>query len=63
MSDEIRKFLEYEIHSSLIARHVSNVWLQNIIATYYARKVRRKYNRYKTSLREREEVISRLAKI
>lgn len=51
-----KEFLEYEIRSSLWARYVSWVWLQKIASSYFAWKVRYKYNRYRISIMEQQAI-------
>ena len=55
----LRDAIEYEIAASPIADHVSWEWLQNIIATYYAWKARRKYQRY-LYVQKRAEMVKEL---
>lgn len=38
--------LNYEIANSFIAQFVSNEWLQEQLAKYYAKKIERKYRKY-----------------
>lgn len=42
----ITEFMNYEIYSSPIAKHVSNTFFQKILGKYYFWKTKRKYNRY-----------------
>ncbi len=43
----IEHLMLYEISSSWWARGISNDWLQNLAARYFAWKTKRKYARYK----------------
>lgn len=54
----ILAFLEYEIHASWWARHISHPVLQGWAGSYYAWKAERKYRRYRQSLNNRAKYIS-----
>jgi len=54
----IRDALMYEIHSHWFAPHVSNPFLQKLLAKYFAWKVSRKYRRYMKSMRMRKIVLN-----
>ena len=45
----VKDILLYEIHSHWFASKVSNPFLQNLLAKYFAWKVRRKYRKYQYS--------------
>jgi|TARA_R110000851_G_scaffold308922_2_gene468122 hypothetical protein len=53
-----REVLVYEVHSHWFASLASFKWGQYLMGKYFARKVRRKYNRYLTSLEERKRVVN-----
>ena len=42
----IKDFLDYEIRAHWLASWVSFDWGQELLGRYFARKVKRKYNRY-----------------
>ena len=42
----VSEILDYEINSSWIASKISNKYLQKLLGSYFAWKVRRKHNRY-----------------
>lgn len=53
--------LEYEVSNSWIAKYVSWPWLQDLIGSYYANKVRRKYLAYVKFKTEKQMVKSILS--
>lgn len=55
----IKEALEYEVNSSVISSRVRSRWVQNILASYFARKVRKKYKNYKWNM----ETQGRLSKL
>ena len=55
----IRDALLYEIHSHWLAPYVSNPFLQNLFAKYFAWKVSRKYKRYRESMLMRNIVLNK----
>lgn len=52
--------LEYECHSHWLASWISFSWGQELIASYIAWKVRRKYRRYSFSVEQREMIINKI---
>jgi len=56
----IQEVLNYEIHSHWLASCVGFPSGQYLMGTYFAWKVRRKYNRYLISLEERNRVLNGL---
>lgn len=46
----IKTFIDYEVRSSRWASKVSAPWLQKLAGKYFAWKVKRKYDRYITSM-------------
>lgn len=56
-----KQCLDYEIHSSKWANKIGNKYLQKIAGTYFAWKVRKKYNRYLISKNEEIEFKNRKA--
>ena len=46
---ELQFLLEYEIMSSWWAKWVTWTWTQDVIEEYYAKKVRKKWSKYKLS--------------
>lgn len=56
----MQEVLNYEIHSHWLAGWIDCEWGQDLMAKYFAWKVRRKYNRYLISLEERKRVLNGL---
>ena len=52
--------LDYEIRSHWLASWIGFEWGQYLIGKYFAWKLRRKYNRYLVSLKERNRVLNGL---
>lgn len=49
LNDTLMLFIDYEIRSSWWASFIWWKWGQDLAGSYFASKVRRKYNRYLTS--------------
>ena len=45
----LKELLDYEMRGSWWASYISNPYLQSLVASYFAWKTSRKYNRYKRS--------------
>lgn len=56
-----QEVLNYEIHSHWLPRWITFSWGQNLMGTYFAWKVIKKYNRYLISLEERNRVLNKKA--
>lgn len=56
----MQEVLNYEIHSHWLASWIGFEWGQELLGTYFAWKVRRKYNRYLVSLEERKRFLNGL---
>ena len=56
----MQEVLNYEIHSHWLASWIGFEWGQDLMARYFAWKVRRKYNRYIISLEERNRVLNEI---
>lgn len=59
--ENIKTLMEYEVANSWIAKYVSWPWLQDLIGSYYANKVRRKYLAYVKFKTEKQMVKSILS--
>lgn len=55
---KIREFLEYEIHGSWLCPLVSYTWLQELLGSYFAWKVKRKFDRMENSLKWKQRLKS-----
>lgn len=56
MNSEVKFILDYEIRSNRIASFIRFAWGQDLIGSYFAWKVRRKYGRYMAS-KEMEKLV------
>lgn len=56
MTEEIRFILGYEIRSSKVASLVSFKWGQKLLGSYFAWKVRKKYDRYLLSKQHEKQI-------